>query len=82
MKTPSHLEHIDPQLWPAVATVPTMGLLRGPQAKKEEAHLARTFDAVGLTVGLDGDLVVHSDALFYRIAEAGWLGLGESYMAG
>ena len=82
MKTPSHLEHIDPQLWPAVATVPTMGLLRGPQAKKEEAHLARTFDAAGLTVGLDGDLVVHSDALFYRIAEAGWLGLGESYMAG
>lgn len=82
MNTPEHLSHVDPDLWPAVATVPTGGLFSRSHARREEARFADVCSEAGVSLGTGADCTVESDALFYRLAESGWLGLGESYMAG
>lgn len=82
MNTPEHLSHVDPDLWPAVATVPTGGLFSRSHARREEARFADVCSEAGVSLGTGADFTVESDALFYRLAESGWLGLGESYMAG
>ncbi len=82
MSTPEHLSHVDPDLWPAVATVPTGGLFGRTRVRKAEAHFADICREAGISLGTGADITVSSDALFYRLAESGWLGIGESYMAG
>ncbi|MCI6207487.1 MAG: cyclopropane-fatty-acyl-phospholipid synthase [Corynebacterium glucuronolyticum] len=51
-------------------------------ARREEARFADACSEAGVSLGTGADFTVESDALFYRLAESGWLGLGESYMAG
>lgn len=78
----SHLAAIDPHTWPGVAAVPHLRA-ESLRAKRAEAAFAAATERAGLT--LDGehpDLEVHNDALFTRIAAAGWIGLLEGYLAG
>lgn len=78
-----HLAHIDPEEWPGVVQVPnSFGI--GPRARLAEAGFARACARAGLSTDPSGqpDLVVSHEALFYRIAESGWLGFAESWMAG
>ncbi|GGG67886.1 class I SAM-dependent methyltransferase [Corynebacterium pelargi] len=73
---------VDPLRWPAIANVPEQGRIRR-RARKAESEFAYACEQAGLSLeGADADLRVLEDALFLRIADAGWLGLAESYMAG
>lgn len=73
---------IDPEIWPRIASVPvTMKSQWG--ARKAEAAFAQACDKAALELqGARADLLVDEESLFVRIAESGWLGLAESYMAG
>lgn len=78
----SHLASIDAEAWPGVASVPSSRLLRFT-AGRAEAEFAQACAKAGVDLeGNDPDLAVLHDALFSRIADSGWLGLAESYMAG
>ncbi|AZA09300.1 class I SAM-dependent methyltransferase [Corynebacterium pseudopelargi] len=73
---------VDPLRWPAIANVPTQGRTRR-RARKAESEFAYACEQADLSLeGPEADLTVLEDALFLRIADAGWLGLAESYMAG
>lgn len=77
-----HLASIDAAVWPGVATVPSPRLLR-MKAGRAEAEFAQACSKAGVELdGEDPDVTVLHDALFSRIADSGWLGLAESYMAG
>lgn len=79
----AHLSHIDPEQWPGVAHVPdSIGITA--RARLAEAAFARACARAGLSTDPAGhpDLEVLHEALFYRIAESGWLGFAESWMAG
>lgn len=79
----SHLSGIDAADWPGVATVPTGPLMR-LRARQAEAAFAKLCEKAGLSLDPDNapDLIVDQEALFPRLADAGWLGLAESYLAG
>ena len=78
----SHLASIDAATWPGVATVPSPRLLRFTGGRTE-AEFAQACAKAGVELeGEEPDLAVLHDALFSRIADSGWLGLAESYMAG
>ncbi len=81
--THTHLEAIDASAWPGVSTVPD-GTLTPFRARRAEAAFARACEKAGLVLDPDTgpDLIVDHEALFSRIAAAGWLGLAEGYMAG
>ena len=77
-----HLASIDAAVWPGVATVPSPRLLR-LKSGRAEAEFAQACSKAGVELeGEDPDVAVLHDALFSRIADSGWLGLAESYMAG
>ncbi|MDO4928609.1 MAG: class I SAM-dependent methyltransferase [Corynebacterium sp.] len=76
------MQAIDSQMWPSIAVAPTAPFL-ARRAKKAEADLAQACLQAGIELGGDSpELVVHRDTLFARIANAGWLGIAEGYMAG
>ncbi|MDY3128343.1 MAG: class I SAM-dependent methyltransferase [Corynebacterium sp.] len=77
----AHLLKIDARTWPGLVELPT-GRLLGLRAQKAEAEFARACDNGDIALDDDADLVVVHDGLFRRIAKSGWVGLGESYMAG
>ncbi|MEJ5996682.1 class I SAM-dependent methyltransferase [Corynebacterium sp. H130] len=81
--TPEHLAHVDAESWPALVEVSEPGPLVSFRSRKAEQRFAKVCNRVGIV--LDGDnpdiSVVHEE-LFVRLAESGWLGLAESYMAG
>lgn len=78
----SHLAAIDPHTWPGVATVPQVRA-ESLRAKRAEAAFAAAAERAGLTLhGEHPDLQVHNDAVFTRIAAAGWVGFLEGYLAG
>ncbi|APT86824.1 class I SAM-dependent methyltransferase [Corynebacterium flavescens] len=83
----SHLESIDAQAWPNVATVPS-GRFTKARVRLAEAEFAKACFAAGLDLDPHSkapagpDLIIEHDALFFRLADSGWLGLAESYMAG
>lgn len=77
-----HLRSVDAEAWPGVARVPEGTLLKA-MARRAEANFARACHRAGIELdGEDPDLRIQYDALFLRIADSGWLGLAESYMAG
>ena len=82
---PDHLQHVDASMWPGVVHVPE-GRVAQRRAQIVEARFALACEKAGLNLdpqSNDGpDIRVHHDELFYRLAESGWLGLAESYMAG
>lgn len=80
---PTHLATIDAQAWPAVAFVTATGPLIDVRSRRAEAAFARACAKAGITLdGDDPDLVVEHEELFVRLAERGWVGFAESYMAG
>lgn len=81
--TPSHLERMDADKWPGVATVPS-GTLMKYRSRLAEAAFAKLCEKAELSLdpGRNPDLIVDHEELFSRLADAGWLGLAESYMAG
>lgn len=81
-----HTRTVDAELWPGVATVPE-GIGMGLRSRLAEAAFARATTAAGLELNPEGadanpDLVVEYPELFTRIADGGWVGLAESYLAG
>lgn len=85
---PAHLSHIDAEVWPAVATLPGDGargaVLRRVGARRAEASFAAACRNAGLILdpNNDPDLIVLHEELFLRIADSGWLGFAEGYLAG
>lgn len=78
----AHLSTIDAAAWPRVATVPQLAFAAA-RARRAEAAFARACAAANITVGgPEADMQILQDALFLRLADAGWLGLAEGYMAG
>lgn len=83
----AHLNSIDASTWPSIATVPA-GRLTKAKARHAEAEFAKACFNAGLELDPDTesaagpDMVIEQDAMFLRIADSGWLGLAESYMAG
>ncbi|AKE41187.1 class I SAM-dependent methyltransferase [Corynebacterium kutscheri] len=74
--------YIDAQVWPRIAEIPDSFKVRW-RARAVEAEFAAACAKAGLRFdGENPDLVVLEEALFARIADAGWLGLAESFMAG
>lgn len=77
-----HLDAIDAEEWPGVASVPESVFMTF-RARRAEARFAKACDNAGLNlVGDAPDLTVDHEQLFARLAATGWLGLAESYMAG
>ncbi|MDO5031610.1 class I SAM-dependent methyltransferase [Corynebacterium sp.] len=82
-----HLAAIDAQTWPGVATVPS-SLFGRFKARRAEAEFAQACAKAGIELDPEtkaetgADMEVLHDALFSRLAEAGWVGFAESYMAG
>ncbi|MCK7637095.1 class I SAM-dependent methyltransferase [Corynebacterium sp. P7202] len=83
--TPAHLTHIDATRWPGVAIVPDNRILRH-RAVSAESRFAAACATAGITLDPDApggaDLTVEHEELFIRLADSGWLGLAEGYMAG
>lgn len=81
--TPEHLAHVDQESWPALVNVTAPGLAVNFRTRRAEQRFAAACAKAGIE--LDGDApgitVIHEE-LFVRLAESGWLGLAESYMAG
>lgn len=80
--TADHLATIDAHAWPGVAALPgrAASSWRGRAA---EAGFAKAAAKAGLRLdGEDPDLVVHHAEVFARIADSGWIGLAEGYLAG
>ncbi|WP_288831713.1 class I SAM-dependent methyltransferase [uncultured Corynebacterium sp.] len=82
----SHLEALDAldaAAWPGVATVPA-GWQTRLRARAAEAQFARVCARAGIELdpSAGADLVVEHAELFARIADGGWVGLAEGYMAG
>lgn len=81
--TPEHLAHVDPEVWPALVTLPEPGPLIDWRARRAERRFSAACSAAGLQLDdATPDLVVVHDELFVRLAESGWLGLAEGYLAG
>lgn len=80
-----HLASIDAAAWPRVAKVPR-GIRVSVKAQRAEKAFAKACEDAGveleITAASGPDLLVEHDALFARIADSGWLGMAESYMAG
>ena len=79
----AHLAAVDAQAWPSIASAPE-GSLLSLRARIAEAQFAKACDNAGLELDPSSqpDLIVDHEFLFHRIAQSGWLGLVESYMAG
>lgn len=71
---------VDAERWPGVARVPD-GPLLGRRAELAERAFRRSLAGVPAADGDNLD-IRDSDAMFRRLAEADWVGLGESYLAG
>lgn len=71
---------IDAARWPHVATVPHPRFAAMRMRRAETAFATACTD---LTLeGGDPDLTIHVDHLFARVADSGWVGFAESYLAG
>ncbi|MCX7539858.1 class I SAM-dependent methyltransferase [Corynebacterium antarcticum] len=83
--TPAHLVHVDASRWPGVAIVPDNRILRY-RAAAAESRFAEACANAGIVLDPEApggsDLTVENEELFLRLADSGWLGLAEGYMAG
>lgn len=68
-----HLVHIDEVNWPGVASVPNV---RGAHIRRAHKGFLQVCERNNVR------LAVRYESLYARIADAGWLGFAESYMAG
>ncbi|EEI16587.1 SAM-dependent methyltransferase [Corynebacterium lipophiloflavum] len=80
---PEHLATVDTQAWPGLLAVPS-GPAARIGARVAEAKFASACAAaeIELDPQRDAHLVVEHDMLFRRIADSGWVGLAEGFMAG
>ncbi|WP_018295481.1 SAM-dependent methyltransferase [Corynebacterium lubricantis] len=83
---PPHTRALDTDMWPGVASVPD-GFGMKVRSRLAEAQFARAVAAAGLHLRVDEsdttpDLVIEYPELFNRLAEGGWVGLAEGYLAG
>lgn len=80
---PEHLVTVDAHAWPGLLAIPT-GPAAGLKARVAEAKFAGACAAAGIELdsGRGAELRVEYDMLFRRIAESGWVGLAEGFMAG
>lgn len=78
-----HLATVDADEWPGVARVPE-GVLVAAKARLAEARFAAACAQAGVELDPDrGALVrVEHDAVFRRVADSGWVGLAEGFLAG
>lgn len=77
-----HLQSVDAQSWPGIATVPSGRGVR-MRERRVEAAFARACSNAGIELnGAEPDIVIEHAALFTRIAASGWVGLAEGFMAG
>lgn len=77
----NHLAGIDAQAWPGIVDIPA-GLFAGAKARRAESEFAAACEDAGFVLdGHEPDLTVLHEQLFARIANAGWLGLAEGFMA-
>lgn len=77
---PAHLQPVDADAWPGVASVPKPGRFR---TRLAEAAFARGCAKAGLAFEGEGAAItVERAEVFERIAASGWVGLAEGYMAG
>lgn len=73
---------VDASVWPRIASVPS-GRKALWGARRAEAEFAQACDKAGLVLsGRDADLIVYEESLFLRLAQFGYLGLAEGFMAG
>lgn len=75
---------VDAERWPGVARVPD-GPLLGKRADLARKSFRRACARYGVQIDGPGSATIgirDSDAMFRRIAEADWVGLGESFLAG
>lgn len=80
---PAHLETVDPEMWPSVALCTVPGPLIDARARAAESHFAKACLKAGIDLdGSSPDIRVLHEELFVRLAERGWIGLAESFMAG
>ncbi|QGU01960.1 cyclopropane fatty acyl phospholipid synthase [Corynebacterium kalinowskii] len=80
---PQHLENVDAQSWPALVSVTEPGRIVNFRTRQAERRFAVACDKAGIALGGESpDVEVVQEELFVRLAESGWLGLAESYMAG
>lgn len=82
-----YLAHVDAERWPGIASVPVPWRARigSWPLRQVERRFAAAMDAAGLVLGStleDADVVIEHEEMLYRVLDAGWLGLAESYMAG
>lgn len=80
---PEHLNTVDAESWPGVATVPASARAR-VGARIAEARFASVCASAGIELdpSQGATVEVRHDALFRRIAASGWVGLAEGYLAG
>ncbi|WP_295624502.1 class I SAM-dependent methyltransferase [uncultured Corynebacterium sp.] len=81
---PVERSSIDADRWPGVARIPD-GPLLGRRANLARGSFRRACVRHGVDLEGDGSasiLVRDPDAMFRRLAEADWVGLGESFLAG
>lgn len=80
-----HLATIDSAAWPRLVTL-QRGFLAKQKARRAETSFAQACADAGIELDIAAphgpDLLVEHDALFFRLARSGWLGLAEGYMAG
>ena len=80
--THTHLRAIDTAAWPALASVPD-GRAIARRARFAETRFARACSGAGIELaGAEAALVVEHEAMFARLAQRGWVGLAEAFMAG
>lgn len=80
---PEHLAAVDAEAWPGIASLPS-GHVNAAKARLAELRFAAVCDRAGIELDprQGASITVEHDALFRRIADGGWVGLAEGFMAG
>ncbi|MHA2788950.1 SAM-dependent methyltransferase [Corynebacterium sp. S7] len=83
---PPHTRAVDTDMWPGVASVPD-GFGMSLRSRLAEARFARATANAGLNLSAEEpnstpDLIIEYPELFNRLADGGWVGLAEGYLAG
>lgn len=81
--TPEHVANVDVESWPALVSVAGPGPLVDFRTRSAERRFAAACAKAGIVLsGDEPEVEVLQEELFVRLAESGWLGLAESFMAG
>ena len=74
---------MDAEAWPGIVSLPT-GHVNAAKARVAELRFAAVCDRAGIELDpwQGANVTIEHDALFRRIADGGWVGLAEGFMAG